>query len=72
MITDNSSSAIESMRSGFIANPDLKFNVDTKTRKSILLNHDTTIIHHGCLYDIKFKSLGGGVFEIYKKKRKYK
>lgn len=54
-----------SIRSSWIKNPNIKFNITNKTRKEILISNDTTVIHHADLYDIKFNNLGGGVYETF-------
>jgi hypothetical protein len=36
-----------------------------KQAQSVLLNHPT-LIFHGRLYDMKIKSIGAGIYEIYK------
>lgn len=66
------SSSIEQKRWLFITNPSMKINVTTKERKELLLSHDATIIHHGSLYEIKFKNLSGGIWEMYCEKVTYK
>ena len=51
--------------------PNGRINCSTKQRKELLLSNDSTFIYHGTLYDIKFKNLGGGVYEAYSEIRNY-
>lgn len=46
-----------------------KINVSTKARKDLLINDDPSFIFQGDLYDIKFKNIGGGVWEATADKR---
>ena len=53
----------------FIKDPSVKLNVSTELRKKMMISNDLTIIHHGNLHDIKFKNLGGGVYEVFCERR---
>lgn len=55
-------------RGCFFSNIDAHINVTTKERKEILLNQETYLIYQGKSYTIKFKSLGGGVWEMFAEK----
>ena len=59
----------EFIKSAWIKNPELKFNVPNKLRKEMMLSNNETIIHHANLYNIKYKNLGGGVWEAYCERR---
>ena len=63
-------SSIEQMKDAFIKNPMLKFNVSTKQRKDLMLSEHLTVIHEGNLYYIKFKNLGGGVWQMFTDRNK--
>jgi len=60
---------IQEIKQVWYKNPKIKFNVSTKERKDIMLNENLNIIFQGEIYDIKFKNLGGGVWEIYTEKK---
>lgn len=59
-----SSSAMQK-RGYFFDNIDAKITVTTNERKQILLDNETFLIYQGKSYTIKFKNLGGGIWEMY-------
>lgn len=64
------SSRVSQLKSFWYKDPTCKFNITTKERKELLLNGDLTIIFQGNLYEIKFKNLGGGVWQMFTEKFK--
>lgn len=57
------------LKENFHRDLSLRINVSTKIRNQMLLNNDTTISHGGLIYNIKFKNIGGGIWEAYTEKR---
>lgn len=55
----------QDLRNIWHTNPNFKANVSTKVRKDILLSNDLRAVFEGKSYEIKFNSLGGGVWEAY-------
>jgi hypothetical protein len=64
MNTEDKSSAMQKRRL-FFDNIEGTIPVTTKERKEIILNQETYLIYHGIGYDIKFKNLGGGLYNMY-------
>lgn len=61
--------SVQQIKDAFIKDAALSFNVSNKTRKEWMLTNDLTIIHHADLYDVMFGNLGGGIWNVYCKKR---
>lgn len=66
-MSTSSSSAMQK-RGIFFDHIDMKINVTSKERKEILLGNEHRLIYHGASYEIKFKNLGGGVWEMFTEK----
>lgn len=63
--------SIQDLRDIWYKVPDYKVNVSTKMRKDIMLSNNLTISVAGKVRNIKFKNLGGGVYEAYLEDKKY-
>lgn len=51
--------------------PEYRQRVTRKDAQKILMNHET-VICRGSIYEVKCKSIGAGIYEIYKTKKEYK
>lgn len=68
MSTTESGSGMQK-RAIFFRNIDAIIPVTTRERKEIILNEETYLIYHGDGYILKFKNLGGGIWDMYAEKK---
>ncbi len=55
----------QDLRTAWFNNPEFKINISTKLRRDMMLGNDLTITIAGKMRYIKFRSVGGGIWEAY-------